>query len=177
MPIAARIATIAVAVLVAAVAGSLTYSHLRPHVVERTIEIDASAEQVWQVLTDFAAYPQWNPFLISAEGDAAAGAQLRNTISNNGSTMTFTPTVLVAEPGRELRWLGRFLLPGVVDGEHSFVITPLGENRVSLAQREKFTGFLTPVAGSALDVGDGFAAMNSALKARAEQLNAHTGGQ
>jgi uncharacterized membrane protein len=27
------------------------------------IEINAPAEKVWRVLTDFAAYPEWNPFV------------------------------------------------------------------------------------------------------------------
>jgi uncharacterized protein YndB with AHSA1/START domain len=27
------------------------------------IEINASAEEVWHVLTDFGAYPEWNLFL------------------------------------------------------------------------------------------------------------------
>ncbi len=31
---------------------------------------------------------------------------------------TFRPTVLVAEPNRELRWLGRLFMPGPFDGEH-----------------------------------------------------------
>ncbi len=33
------------------------------------IEINASPERVWQVLTDFPSLPDWNPFLQTAEGD------------------------------------------------------------------------------------------------------------
>jgi hypothetical protein len=30
------------------------------------IEIQAAADQVWEVLTDFAAYHEWNPFIVQA---------------------------------------------------------------------------------------------------------------
>ena len=38
--------------------------------------------------------------------------------------MTFRPTVLAVNPGRELRWRGQLLLPGIFAGEHSFLIEP-----------------------------------------------------
>lgn len=136
--------------------------------VETSVEIAATADQVWRVLTDFAAYPQWNPFIVRARGHAAPGTTLSVTISNHGSQLTFTPRVLAADPGRELRWRGRFLLPGVVDGEHCFTLEPLEDGRVRLVQQESFTGLLVPLAGSSLDVAEGFAAMNAALKRRAE---------
>lgn len=40
-----------------------------------TIDIDASPQRVWQVLTDFAAYPDWNPFIVRAEGRPEEGVR------------------------------------------------------------------------------------------------------
>jgi uncharacterized protein YndB with AHSA1/START domain len=77
------------------------------------IEIQASSERVWQILADLARFPQWNPFIRWANGQVKAGARLEVRIQPSGASgMTFKPTVLKAEPNRELRWLGRFLLPG-----------------------------------------------------------------
>lgn len=84
--------------------------------------------------------------------------------------MTFAPKVLVADPGRELRWIGRMWMPGIVDGEHYFRIEPAGDGRVRLTQGERFSGALVPVAGGLLDMRDEFAAMNAAVKVRAERV-------
>jgi uncharacterized membrane protein len=32
------------------------------------IHMKAPAQRVWQVLTDFAAYPEWNPFIRRVNG-------------------------------------------------------------------------------------------------------------
>ena len=39
-----------------------------------------------------------------------------------GRGATLRPTVLEADPGRQLRWLGQLLLPGLFDGDHSFTV-------------------------------------------------------
>ncbi|RJL33974.1 SRPBCC domain-containing protein [Bailinhaonella thermotolerans] len=156
------------AVLVLVVGGLYLWTRLRPHTIRTAVEIDASAARVWEILTDLPAYPEWNPFIVRSEGTPAEGERLRNRLVNRTGSMDFSPVVLTAEPGRELRWIGRFGIPGIVDGEHYFLIEPLGPGRVRLTQGETFTGVLVPFAGSQLDVRDGFTAMNEALKARAE---------
>ena len=137
------------------------------------IEIQASAERVWQLLTDFPSFPQWNPFIRKASGNIRVGERLEVNIQPSGASgMTFRPTVLKAEPNRELRWLGHLLISGLFDGEHSFTIEPLGEGRVRFTQREVFTGLLVPLFARGLDTDTrrGFEEMNQALKARAEQV-------
>ena len=135
------------------------------------IEIDAPAKRVWELLTDFASYPQWNPFIRHISGRLAPGERLRARLEPpGGRAMTFKPKVLTAEPNRELRWLGHLLVPGLFDGEHSFTIEPMAEDRVRFVQREAFKGLLVPLFARGLEANTrrGFEQMNGALKERAE---------
>jgi len=68
------------------------------------IDVAASPAAVWRVLTDFAAYPEWNPLIRQLVGEPSVGSRLEVTVQPaGGKAMTFRPTVLVAEPERELR--------------------------------------------------------------------------
>ena len=141
------------------------------------IEINASVERVWQLLTDFASYPQWNPFIRRISGEPSTGERLEVRLEPPDSRgITLRPKVLDAEPNHQLRWLGHLFVAGLFDGEHSFVIQPLGENRVRFVQREAFSGLLVPLFARSLDNSTlrGFEEMNRALKERAEA--AATGG-
>lgn len=40
------------------------------------IDIDASPQAVWDVLTNFAAYGEWNPFMSRTEGTPTVGTKL-----------------------------------------------------------------------------------------------------
>jgi hypothetical protein len=139
------------------------------------IEIAASAQRVWRILTDFASYPRWNPFIRRISGEPTTGERLEVRLEPPDSRgITLRPTVLRAEPTRELRWLGHLLVPGLFDGEHRLVIQPIAENRVRFVQRETFKGLLVPLLARSLDDSTrrGFEEMNRALKVRAEALPA-----
>ena len=139
------------------------------------IEIDAPAKRVWRLLTDFASYPPRNPFIRSISGQLGPGERLQARLEPpGGRAMTFKPKVLKAEANRELRWLGHLLVPGLFDGEHSFTIEPLEDNRVRFVQREAFKGLLVPLFARSLETNtqQGFEQMNRALKERAEGVPA-----
>ncbi|WP_303785602.1 SRPBCC domain-containing protein [Azovibrio restrictus] len=139
--------------------------------VETEIEILADPERVWAVLTGFPAYPAWNPFIPGIGGELRPGARLTVSIRPPGQAgMTFKPRVLIVDNPRELRWRGRFLVPGLLDGEHYFRIIPQGEDSVKFVHGEHFSGLLEPFLRRSLQgaTRQGFLAMNAALKARAE---------
>jgi hypothetical protein len=139
------------------------------------IEIDAPAERVWQVLIDFTSYPQWNPVMRVVKREVEPGTRLKVHVRPwRRLGMTFCPTVLTAEPSRELRWHGQLLLSGLFAGEHSFTIEPIGKNKVRFIQQEVFTGLLVPLFVLVLQARTRrvFEDMNEALKGRAEQAPA-----
>jgi hypothetical protein len=140
----------------------------------REIEIDAPPARVWEVITDFSAYAEWNPFIRRLSGELREGARLEVRIEPpGGRAMTFKPAVRAVEPNRELRWLGRLLVPGVFDGEHSLRIEPLDGGRSRFVQSERFSGVLVAlVKGTMAKTEAGFEQMNAALKARVERASA-----
>lgn len=144
--------------------------------VVRTIEtgcvVDAPPEVVWQVLTDFRAYPEWNPFIPQIEGEVREGAKLRVRIEPPGSRgTTFRPEVKVVRPPHQLAWLGRLFVPHLFDGRHEFRLVPLADGeRTRFVQRETFGGLLVPILLDGEAVRRGFEAMNERLAERAEEM-------
>lgn len=137
------------------------------------IQIKATAAQVWSVLTDFPAHAEWNPFVQRIAGPLIVGSKLTVTVRPpGGKGMTFRPRILAATPDAELRWLGRFLVPGLFDGEHYFRLYPVGTTETRFVHGERFSGLLVALARASLDSATraGFEAMNQALKARVESL-------
>jgi hypothetical protein len=164
-----RVLLAALAALVAIVAGYAVWTNVRPYTLQASITINATPQRVWAALTDQAAYPDWNPFIVSSSGRLQVGATLTNRMHDATGDTTFTPTVLVIEPGRELRWIGKVGPGGIFDGEHTFTIRQIRPGLVLFTQREDFTGVAVPFYESWLhaDTLPMFRAMNAALARQA----------
>lgn len=135
------------------------------------IEINASAEKVWSLITDFESFPKWNPLMLRVRGRAVEGAHLEILIHLFLSADTVAkPVVLKVDPHKELRWAGRFPIPGLLAGEHILVIEPLETGGVRLIQREIWTGLAVPVFMVWLgwEIHRGFEKMNKEVKRLAE---------
>ena len=135
------------------------------------IDIQASPERVWQILTDLAKYPEWNPSINHAIGKAEVSETVDIDFQPDSKGLKLHCTVVKAEPNRELCWKYHVILPGLFRGEHSFIIEPTGANQVHFIDREVFDGLLVPLQAKAIDTDSrrGFEEMDRALKARAEQ--------
>ncbi|MDB5284462.1 MAG: hypothetical protein JWO06_3537 [Bacteroidota bacterium] len=134
------------------------------------VVINASPDKVWSILTDFAKFPEWNPFVLKVEGKPEIDVTLRVELNNGKGISVFKPKVLVVEKNRAFEWLGSLPIPGLFNGHHYFRIETITANQVKFVHGEEFTGLLAGLIMKQIgeQTQKGFIAMNRALKGRAE---------
>jgi len=134
--------------------------------IKTSIQISATPEKVWEILTNFQDYKNWNPFLQSVEGNVKKD----ETIKINAGGMKFKPKVLSFEENKQFSWVGRLFFKGLFDGEHLFLIEDNGDGTVTFRQEEKFQGILVGLFAKKLDTDtrQGFIKMNEKLKELSE---------
>jgi len=132
------------------------------------INIDATPQKVWKVLTDFEAYPSWNPFILAVKGNIAEKSRIEiNVKPKDSKAMVFKPTVLKVSPNRELRWLGSLMVKGLFDGEHRFELQDNGDGTTTFIHSENFSGIFIRFFDTEKTKA-GFEMMNQRLKELAE---------
>lgn len=142
--------------------------------IKTEIDICAEGSTVWDVLTDFSSYGEWNPFISAISGDLRRGARLRVRLRPPGlGEAAFRPRVVRLQPGRELSCVGRRMLPGLFDGWHSYRLAPTGSG-TRFYHCANLSGLCVPFFGEPgmAALREGFEAMNVALRERAEALAA-----
>ena len=134
------------------------------------VEIAAPLAHVYAVLTDFARYPEWNPFLTALSGKLAVGQKLSVEMSlPEGKTYLLEPQVTHVTENSELGWRGRFVSPALLEAEHFFQLSARAEHLTRVVHGQNFSGFLLRFAGNSLTLAArGSVYMDQALKKRAE---------
>ena len=141
--------------------------------IRTTLTVAAPPERVWAVLTDFAAYPQWNTVISKARADLREGGTIRFRIKIEASPkLGFSARILRCVPGRELAWRGGApLVPALAWGHHYFELTPVGDG-TEFTHGENFGGLLALIMHGTIlaRVTRTYEGFNRALKARAEAM-------
>lgn len=135
------------------------------------IEISAPAEKVWQILTNFSQYPEWNPFLTSVSGQVVVNENVDVSVLSASKQMKLHCTVARVVPNKLLVWNYHVLHPSLFRGEHRFSIESIDAGKVRFIDCEFFNGILVFTQAKDIETNTkrGFIAMDQALKARAEQ--------
>ena len=141
-----------------------------PRLLQTEVVIAAPRAAVWDTLSGFDEFDQWNPFITSASGTPEPGAPLELRMAPpGGMAVSLKPVVTRVKADEELEWLGRLGPEGVFDGRHRFELESVG-TKTRMIHAEEFTGILVPMLWKWLDTKTraGFEAMNRALKEKVE---------
>ena len=126
---------------------------------------------MWRLLTDFAAYPEWNPHITRVLGMAGAGNRITiHSQPPGGRTVVMRPVIVAWSPPNELRWRATFVSRRLFTGEHGFRVDATTNGRVRFTQDETFTGLLVPLYARLRmnATRKAFDLVNEALRERAE---------
>jgi hypothetical protein len=147
-----------------------------------SIDVGATPERAWEVLTDVAAYPLWAPALTGAAGAFTDGGRVTFRFPPGFLLLRSTVPARVLEvvPYRRLRFGLRFArlgIPGLLDTEHTLTIDRQDDG-VRLWLGIGFRGLLLPILMRKLnrDRVPTFGTLPAALKARIEDVPASRPG-
>jgi hypothetical protein len=139
--------------------------------IRSAIEIRAPISVVWHELTDFGAYPAWNPIVRELRGRPREGGRILIRSQPLGRLpVVLRPRVLAWAPPHEMRWRSSFVWQRLFSGEHGFRLEPLDDGRVRFVQDETFRGLLVPLYSRFRlpRARHGFEQMNRLLRERSE---------
>jgi hypothetical protein len=139
--------------------------------IETSIMIGAPIAAVWSILTDYASYDAWNPYVIKIVGEATAGTIIEvHSLPAVGGEVMVAPVAVISVEPYVMRWEGGLPDRTKFKGDHWFSLVSVEEHITQLLHHEFFTGALT---ASLMDAYRGtieanFVRFNEALKQRTE---------
>jgi hypothetical protein len=141
-------------------------------VIDHDLSVDAPPDRVWEVVTDLARYPEWNPFVVACASTLVVGDPI---------SMRVRLFARWAQPQREQileHERGRRLCYGLPPSRFGALVSRRSHEVFSTATRARYVshfelgGWLSPLVSLLLGrrLRAGFSAMSAAIAARAEAL-------
>jgi hypothetical protein len=128
--------------------------------------IDAPVASVWAILTDLAAWPEWNTTVTATEGSVVPGGKVTVRVTANPGR-AFPVKVTELDAPTRMVWTGGMPL-GLFTGTRTYTLVPVGDT-TEFTMDEVYRGPLAPmVTRSIPDLAPSFDEFAQCLRARAE---------
>lgn len=143
------------------------------------VVINAPLKTVWEVLTDFEHYREWNPhFYLLQRIDLASGLPKELLIHLHWpglSPSEYRLQVTEFEPFKQVSGLGLYKVPRLMDGHSHYSLQEIHSNQTRLIHQEDFRGLLVPLFLPWLktSIHQGFLNMDHAFKGRCLRFRLH----
>jgi hypothetical protein len=149
-------------------------------VISDSVDIAAAPEAVWQVMTDFDRYPEWNPFAVRCSTSLLPGDPIDMSVAfilPGRRRLRQREWIRTHTPGREFSYSMAPVPFSALRSRRTQSITPLGDAQTRYTSRFELSGWLHPVVQLLLGarLHRGFHAMTAALLKRVEQSGENAG--
>jgi hypothetical protein len=129
-----------------------------------SIQINATPQAVWTILTDASLYPSLDPSIAKVDGKIEPDGRV--TVHANGRA--FALRVVEFVPNERMEWSGGMPL-GLFTGLRTYEVTPTADRRVEFSMREEFSGLLAAMFTRSMpDLQPSFDTFARNVKRRAE---------
>lgn len=137
------------------------------------VEIEVPIGRVWEVLTDFGRYGEWNPFTTRVSTDSRVGSPVDLYVTLGPVKLWQRERIEVVDPPRLLIWSNTMGHSALLSARREQRLEVLSATRCRYLTTDRFSGLLTPVVVLLCGrlVRNGFNAVAAALKERAEGVS------
>ena len=136
------------------------------------IEIAASTNKIWSILTDLERWGKWNPLVDTASGNTSLGSKLSITMrcEDGKDDPKYTPTITDFEKPKFFRWRATMMAGFLFTNDKIFELVET-DSGTRLIHTEAFSGIFVPLFWGKLREGilPMLKTMNDALKIEAEK--------
>ena len=145
--------------------------------IDATLEIEAPAELVWEVITDFPRYGEWNPFIVACETTLKPGDPIDLRVALTSRPQKQREWILSHTPGEQFTYSMKPAPLGLLRSRRQHKVSALGPARCRYESHFELAGTLRPLVTALLgsNLKRGFAGMTAGIKTRAEQLQRQRG--
>jgi hypothetical protein len=112
------------------------------------IILNASVDRVWAALTDFSAYPDWNPLVGWLRGDFRPDGQIQMFITP--LNRSFNAKLKTVQKDKEFAWIGVEIAPWFLSGEHYYRLEQINDVSTRLLHGEYFRGLGSTLIGKSM---------------------------
>lgn len=103
-----------------------------------SIKINGTLNDVWEELTNFKNYPNWNPTVGKLEGEMKEGKKISTYIVPLKGT--YFPVLISYSENQELLWKGTPGAKFLMAAKHYYRLKAISETQTELQHGEYFTG-------------------------------------
>lgn len=141
-------------------------------VIDRTFDIQAPASVVWEVLTDFERYPEWNEFVVGCQSSLKPGEPIDLKVRIGRKPQFQREWITECADGVHFAYQMRPVPFGALSSLRSHHLESRGASSTHYHSYWHLKGWLAPLLRALIGrkLQSGFSSMNEGVRLRAEKL-------